>query len=163
MKISEYTDGLNLSRLVLIGVFLLVTGATTAMFAQAATGHLAAMHAPDAEVTVVNYESTDDGSLDLTLRIHNPTIKDLQLVNARMNVYVDGAQVSDGTTSSFEEGGTIEPGESKQVTVPLGLRDGGRERLQNADSEQITVRGKLRMSVIDEPVTVPIDGMEVAE
>jgi LEA14-like dessication related protein len=163
MKISQYIDERSIGHLALVGVFLLVTGATTAVFAQAATGHLAAMQAPETEVTVVNYEINDEGSLDLILRIHNPTIEDLELGNARMNMYVDGAQVSDGTTSSFDDGGTIETGETKQVTVPLGLRDDGSERLRNADPEAVTVRGQLRMYVVDEPVTVPIDGMEVAE
>lgn len=163
MNVSRYTDELSISRLVLVGVFLLVTGATTAMFAQAATGHLAAMQAPDTEVTVVDYEITDEESLELTLRIHNPTIEALELGNARMNVYVDGAQVSDGTTSSFDDGSAIEPDETRRVTIPLGLRDDGGERLRNADAEQITVSGQLRAYVVDEPVTVPIDGMEVAE
>ena len=163
MRISQYTDERSTGHLVLVGVFLLVTGVTTAMFAQAATGHLAAMQAPETEVTVVNYEINDEGSLDLTLRIHNPTIEDLRLGNARMNLYADGVQVTDGTTSSFDDGGTIEPDETRQVTVPLGLRDGGSERLQNTDPDAVTVRGQLRMYVIDESVTVPIDGMEVAE
>jgi len=163
MSVSRYTDERSTSHLVLVGVFLLVTGVTTAMFAQAATGHLAAMQAPETEVTVVNYEMNDEGSLDLTLRIHNPTIEDLRLGNARMNLYADGVQVTDGTTSSFDDGGTIEPDETRQVTVPLGLRDDGSERLRNTDPDAVTVRGQLRMYVIDEPVTIPIDGMEVAE
>lgn len=163
MNFPRNTDELTARRLVLVGSFLLVMGVTAAMFAQAATGHLAAMHATDTEVAIVDYEVSNEVTLDLTLRVHNPTIKDLDFGNARMNVYVDGAQVTDGTTSSFENGGSIEPSGTEQVTVSLGLRDGSGERLQNADPEQVTVSGRIRMYVVEEPVEVPIDDLGVSE
>lgn len=163
MKNSEGSGEPTTRRLVLLSVFLLVTAATAVVFAQASTGHLAAMHASDTEATVVDYDVDDEGALDLTLRVHNPTIEALELENVRMNVYADGAQVTDGTTASFGDDGTVEPDETERVTITLGLRDGGGERLRNADRGEITVRGRLRVYVVDERVDVRIDGMEVAE
>lgn len=155
-------DGHTLSpkALVVVGAFLVVSLATTAAFAQAITGHVAAMHAPSADVTVTGYEVTDD-RLELTVRFHNPAIRDVELSVAQLNVYVDGQQVSDGTTSRLET--TTVPSEvTETVTVPVGLREGGPERLRNADSGAIEIRGDLKVYVGDELVYVPVDQTGVA-
>lgn len=149
------------SRLVLIGTVLVVSLATTAVFAQAITGHIAAMHAPSADVVVTDYEVTDDDRLEVTVRFHNPATRKLDLEVARVNAYVDGEQVTDGTTSSLGDA-AVRSGETKPITWPLGLREGGPERLRNADPEQVEIRGKLKVKVVDELVYVPVGGMEVA-
>lgn len=161
MEVSTDPTELSTRRLVLVGAFLIVAGATAALFAQAATGHLAAMHVQGADATVVDYEVTDDGALDLTVRIHNPTVRDVELTGARMNVYVDGQQVTDGTTASIDDV-TVESGETKRVKIPLGLREAGDDRLRNADPDQLGVRGRLKIYVGDELVNLAIGGMEVA-
>jgi LEA14-like dessication related protein len=162
MKLPTARTELTTRRLVLVGTFLLVAGLTTVLFAQAVTGHLASMHVQGADVTVVDYDVTDDGGFDLTVRIHNPTVRDVELTGARMNAYVDGEQVTDGTTASMDLV-TIESDETKRVTIPLGLREGGADRLRNADPEQVEVRGALKVYVVDELVNVPVRGTGVAE
>jgi LEA14-like dessication related protein len=162
MKLPTARTELTTRRLVLVGTFLLVAGVTAALFAQAVTGHLASMHVEGADVTVVDYDVTDDGGLDLTLRIDNPTVRDVELVGGRINAYADGDQVTDGTTSSLDPI-TIESGETKQVTFPLGLRESGDDRLRNADPAQIEVRGALKVYVVEKMVHVPIRGLGVTE
>lgn len=159
MRVPDTRVELTPRRLVLVASFLLVSVATTAVFAQAMTGHLAAMHAPSADVTVVDYEVTDDDALDVTLRIHNPTVKDFELDSARINFYVDGVQVTEGVTSRFDDG-TVEPDETKRVTISLGFREGGGDQLRNADSEQVEIRGMLRVYVVDERVDVQVADAE---
>lgn len=158
MRVPSTRVELTPRRLVLVGSFLLVSVATTAVFAQAMGGHLAAMHAPSADVTVVDYEVTDDDALDVTLRVHNPTVKDFELDSVRLNYYVDGEQVTEGVTVWFD-GVTVEPDETKRVTISLGFRDGA-DRFRNADSEQVETRGMLRVYVVDERVTVPVADTE---
>lgn len=161
MKRPAARGQLTTRRLLLVGTFLLVAGVTTALFAQAVTGHLAAMHVEEADVTVVEYDVTEDGGLDLTVRVHNPTVRDVELSGARMNVYVDGEQVTDGTTASIDPV-TVASGETKRVTIPLGLREDGADRLRDADPERMGSRGSLKVYVVDELVHVPVGGMEVA-
>lgn len=148
--------------LVLASVYLIVAGATAVLFAQAATGHLAAMHVQGADATVVDYSVTDDGSLELAVRIDNPTVRDVELTGARLNAYVDGEQVTDGTTARLDDV-TIESGETERVLIPLGLREGGPDAVRSAAPEELEVRGQLKVFVDDELVNVPIDGVEVAE
>jgi LEA14-like dessication related protein len=159
MRVPDTHRELTTRRLLLVGSFLLVSVATTAVFAQAMTGHLAAMHAPSMEVTVTDYEVTDDDALDVTLNVHNPTMKELDLEAARVNIYIDGEQMTDGVTSRFGDV-TVEPDETKQVTISRGFREGGADRLRNADPEQVEIRGMLRVYVVNEKVDVPVDGME---
>ncbi len=146
----------------LVGAFVLVFGATTVAFAQAASGHLAAIHAPNADVTVVDYEVTDDGLLDVTLRVHNPTVRAIAVPVAQMNAYVDGEQVSDGTTTRLD-GVAVGSGATRNVTVPLDLREGGAERLASADAGQVSVEGQLKGKVGSETVYVSLDGAEGGE
>ena len=144
-------------RLVLVGSFLLVSVATTAVFAQAMTGHLAAMGAPGSDVTIVDYEVTDD-ALDVTLRIHNPTMKEFDLVSARVRANVDGELVTVATRAMLD--GIVQSGETKTVTVRLDFREGGEERFRNADPDQIEMEGMIRVQITEEQVSVPVDGME---
>lgn len=145
-------------RLAVIATFLVVFGATAVAFAGAVTGHLAAMHASGSDVTIVDYEVTDDDRLELTLRVHNPTLRDVDIGRAQLNAYVDGEQVTDGTTTRFEA--TVPSEETTNVTVRLGLREGGAERLRNADAGAISVEGQLRGFVVEEQVYLPLDGWE---
>lgn len=162
MRALDSRAAMTTSRLLIVGAFLVVTLVTTAAFAQAVTGHLAAMHAPSADVAVVGYEVTDDDTLEVTLRVHNPTIEEFELGTARMNAYVEGDQVTDGTTSSFADV-AVRPDETKRVTVPLGLREGVADSIRDADPGRIEIRGKLRVFVVDEMVYVPVAETEVSE
>ena len=145
-------------RLLLVGSFLLVSVATTAVFAQAMTGHLAAMHAPSADVTVADYEVTDDDALHVTLRVHNPTMKEFELVYIRVRANVDGELVTVATRSMLD--GALQSGETKTVTVRLEFRDGGAETFRNAGPDQIEFEGTIRVRIVEEMVFVPVDGME---
>lgn len=145
---------------VLIAAFAAVTLATTVVFAQAITGHVAAKHAASADVVITDYEVTDD-RLELTVRFHNPAIRDVDLHVAQVNAYVDGEMVSDGTVSRLDEV-TIPSEETRTVTLPIDLREGGAERLRNADPDRIEVRGLLKVLVVDETVHVRVDGTEVS-
>lgn len=147
---------LTTGRLLLVSAFLLVSIATTGLFAQAMTGHLAAMHAPSADVTVSDYEITEDRTLELALRFHNPTVGDLELGSALVNVYVDGEMVTDGTTTSFGDV-TVPAGGTRTVTGELGLREGTADSLRNADPEQIETKGRIKVYVIDEMVYVNVE------
>lgn len=155
MRVPDSPAGLSTRRLALVAVFLVVFGATTVAFAQAVTGHVAAMHAPSSDVTVVDYEVTDDDHLRLTLRIHNPTMKDLQLTVAQLNAYVGGEQATDGTTTRFDA--VVPSGETTSVTLRLGLETGGPDLLRDADSSQVAFEGRLKAYVVDERVYVPVD------
>ncbi|WP_132057552.1 hypothetical protein [Halorussus amylolyticus] len=148
------------ARHLLVGAFLVVAVATAAMFAQAATGHVASMHATSANVTVADYDVTDGDRLDLTLRVHNPTIRDLELGPALVNAYVDGEQTTDGTTTTFD-GGPIPADETVEITGTLGLREAGGDRLRSAD--RVEVRGRLKVFVGDELIYVRVDTVGVSE
>lgn len=153
---SDNPPELTTGRLLLVGAFLLVSVATTGMFVQTMTGHLAAMHAPSADVTVSDYEIVEDRTLELSLRFHNPTVGDLELGPALMNVYVDEEMVTDGTTTSFGDV-TVPAGETRTVTGELGLREGTADALRNADPEQIETKGRIQVYVVDEMVYVNVE------
>ena len=157
MRVPSTRVELTPKRLVLVGSFLLVSVATTAVFAQAMTGHLVAMHAPSADVTVADYEITDD-ALDVTLRVHNPTMKEFELVYTKVRANVDGDLVTVGTRVMLD--GVVPAGETKTVTVRLDFRDGGAETFRNADPDQIEMEGTIRVQIVEELVYVPVDGME---
>lgn len=159
MRVPDSRAELSTRRLVLVGVFLVVLGATTVTFAQAVSGHLAAMHAPSSDATVVDYEVGDDDRLHLTLQIYNPTVKDLRFEAAQLNAYVDGEQATDGTVTRFDA--VVGSEETKNVTIRLGLRDGGADRLRDADPASVEIAGRLEAYVVDEQVYVPLDGGEV--
>lgn len=146
------------TRRLLVVAYLLVALVTTAAFAQAVTGHLAAMHAPSAEPSVVDYEVTDEGALDVTLHVHNPTMRDLELVSSRVRANVDGELSTVATRTILD--GVVPSGETKEVTVRLDFREGGEERFRNAGPEQITMEGTLKVRIVEEIVSVQIEGME---
>jgi len=157
MRVPERTT----KRVALAGAFLLVFGVTTVTFAQAVSGHIAAMQAPSADVTAVDYEVTDDG-LDVTLQVHNPTTEAIAVPVAQVNAYVDDEMVSEGTSTRLD-GVAVDSGATQNVTVPLDFRDGGLERLQTADAGQVEVRGQLKSKVVEETVYLSVDRTEVDE
>lgn len=157
MKLSISSAELTTRRLLVVGVFLLVTLVTTAAFAQAMTGHLVAMHAPNADVTVADYEVTDD-ALDVTLHVHNPTMKDLELVSSRVRANVDGELVTVATRTMLD--GVAPSGETQAVTVRLDFREGGEERFRNAGPDQIEMSGMIKVRIVEEQISVRIQGME---
>lgn len=157
MVASDTHPELTTRRLLLVGAFLLVSVATTAVFAQTMTGHVAAMQAPSADVTVADYEIVEDRTLELSLRFHNPTLRGLELGPALVNVYVDGEAVTDGTTTSLGDV-TVPAGETRTVTGEFGLREGSADALRNADAEQIEMKGRIKAFVADEMVYVNVDG-----
>lgn len=161
MRVPDSRAELSTRRLALVAAFLLVFGATTVAFAQAVTGHLAAMHAPTSDVTVADYEVTDDDALRVTFQIHNPTTKDLDLSVGQLNAYVDGEQVTDGTTTPLT--GTVPSGETENVPVTLDLRDGGADRLRNADHESVSIEGRIQAYIVDEMVYLSVDSTEEDE
>lgn len=144
----------------LVVAFLVLTLVTTAAFAQAMTGHVASMHAPSAEATAVEYAVTDDDRLEVTLRIHNPTIREFELVSSSVRARVDGELVTEATRTMLD--GRVPAGESKRVTARLDFREGGAERLRSADSARVEVEGRIRVRIGEELVLVEIDGAEVA-
>lgn len=149
------------TRLLLVGAFLVVALVTTAAFAQALTGHVASMHAPSADATVVGYELTDDDRLEVTLRVSNPTMKAYELESSSVRVTVDGELVTEGTRTMLDA--TVPAGESKRATARLDFREGGVERFRSADSGRIGVEGRIRLKIVEEPVLVDVDDSEVAE
>lgn len=154
MRVPGTPPELTTRRLVLVASFLLASVATTAVFAQAMTGHLAAMHAPSADVTVADYEVTDDGTLDVTLRIHNPTMKELELVSSRVRANVDGELVTVATRILLD--GTVPSGETKTVTVPLEFREGGEERFRSVGPDRIEMEGQIKVQIVEELVSVTV-------
>lgn len=157
MRLPTDRVQLTTKRLVLVGAFLVVAGFTTVLFAQAVTGHHASMHAPSTDVTITDYEVTDDG-LDVTLRVQNPTMKELTLVSSRVRATVDGELVTVATRTILD--GVVGPGETKTLTVRLDFRDGGAERFRNAGSDRIEMEGSIKIQIVEEDITVPVDGME---
>lgn len=152
---------LTTRRLVLVGAFVLVAGVTTVLFAQAVTGHLASMHAPSADVTITDYEVTDDDdALDVTLRVHNPTMKEFELVSGRIRANVDSELVTVAVRNLLDD--VVPPGETKTVTVRLDFREGGEERFRNAGPDRIEMEGTIKVKIVEEQVSVPLDGMEGA-
>ncbi|WP_137287138.1 LEA type 2 family protein [Halorussus salinisoli] len=156
MRLPESRAEMTTKRLLLVGSFLLVSVVTTAAFAQAVTGHLAAMHAPSADVTVVGHEVVDD-RLDVTVRVHNPTVKNLELGTVLVNVYVGGEQVTDGTTSRTRDDVTVPPHETERVTFPLRLREGMADRFRDADPAEVEMRGRIDAYVVEEMVYLSVE------
>jgi len=156
MRVPELTT----RRIVLVGTFLCLLGGTSVAFAQVTTGHLAAMHVQSSEITVVDYEVTDDHRLRLTVRMQNPTAKDVDVGTAQLNAYVDGEQVTDGTVTRLDDA-SVPAEETADLTISLGLRDGVADRLRNADPEQVEIQGRFKVYVVEEMVYVSLDGMEV--
>ena len=148
------------SRLLVVGAFLLVTLVTTAAFAQAMTGHVASMHAPSADATVTDYAVTDDDRLEVTLRIHNPTMKEFELVSSSVRARVDGELVTVARRTMLD--GTVPSGGTKNVTVRLDFRDGGEERFRSAESDRIGLEGRLNVRIVEERVLVTIDDEEAS-
>lgn len=158
MRLSINSAELTTRRLLVVGGFLVVALVTTAAFAQAMTGHLGAMHAPNADVTIVDYEVTDDDALDVTLRVHNPTMKEFELVSSRVRANVDGELVTIATRTMLD--GVVPSGETKAVTVRLDFREDGEEKFRNAGPDQIEMEGMLKVQIVEEQVSVTIEGME---
>lgn len=158
MRVPELTT----RRIVLVGAFLFLLGGTSVAFAQVTTGHLASMQVQSSEITVVDYEVTDDDRLRLTVRMHNPTAKDVDVGTAQLNAYVDGEQATDGTVTRLDDV-TVPSEETSDVTILLGLADGSADRLRDADAEQVEIEGRFKMYVVEEMVYVSLDGMEVDE
>ena len=155
MRVPEFTA----KRVALASAFLLVFGATTVAFGQTVSGHVAAMQAPSADVTVVDYEVTDDGGLDVTLQVHNPTMKAIGIPVAQINAYVDDELISEGTSTRLD-GVSVDAGSTGNVTVPLDLRDGGMERLRSADAGQVEIRGQFKSKIVKETVYISVDRTE---
>ncbi|WP_115862318.1 hypothetical protein [Halorussus litoreus] len=156
MRVPELTT----RRIVLVGTFLCLFGGTSVAFAQVTTGHLAAMHVQSSEITVIDYEVADDDKLHLTVRMHNPTTKDVDVGTAQLNAYVDGEQVTDGTTTRLDDA-SVPSEETTDLKIPLELRDGVADRLRNADPEQVEIEGRFKTYVVEEMVYVSLDGTEV--
>lgn len=148
---------LTVGRLLLVSTFLLLSVATTAVFAQAMTGHLASMHAPSTDVTVSDHEISENRTLELTLRLHNPTVGDLELGSALLNVYVDGEMITDGTSTSSFGDVTVPSGETRTVTGELRLREGTVGRLRNADPERIETKGRIKVYVVNEMIYINVE------
>lgn len=157
MRLPSSPSELTTRHLVVVA-YLVVALVTTAIFAQAVTGHHATMQAPTTDVTVVDYETTDDGALDVTLRVHNPTTKEFELVSSRIRANVDGELVTVATRAMLD--GVVSPDETKSVTVRLDFREGGEERFRNADPDQIEFEGTIRVRIVEELISVRVSETE---
>ena len=160
MRVLDDSAELTTKRFLVVA-FLVVTLVTTAAFAQAMAGHVASMHAPSADATVVEYAVTDDDRLEATLRIHNPTVKEFELVSGSVRARVDGELVTVGTRTMLD--GSVPAGETKNVTVRLDFREGGAGRFRSADPDRIEMEGRVKVQIVEEQVLVQIDDAEVAE
>lgn len=158
MRVPERTT----KRVALAGAFLLVFSVTTVAFAQAVSGHIAAMQAPSADVTAVDYEVTDDDGLDVTLQIDNPTTKAIAIPTAQVNAYLGDRILSEGTSVRLD-GASVDAKSTENVTVPLDFREGGLERFRSADAGQVEIRGQLKSKVVEETVYLSVDRTEVDE
>lgn len=159
MSVLDDSAEMTTGRLVVVA-FLAVTLVTTAAFAQVMTGHVAAMQAPSADVVVTDYRVTDDERLEVSLGVHNPTIREFELVSSSLRARVDGELVTEATRTMLD--GTVPSGGTEEVTVRLDFREGGAERFRTADSDRIGLEGRFRVAVGEELVLVEIEGSEVA-
>ncbi|WP_440008755.1 hypothetical protein [Halomicrococcus sp. SG-WS-1] len=158
MSASTARSVLRPERPLLVFVFVLVSLVTVWLFVPTMLGHAAVTNADNVDVTATDARVTDDGrTLAVAFQIHNPTHRAISVSAALVHVYDGDARVSDGTTTPFQR--TVVPaGETRTVTLGIGIRDGYEERVrQGTDDRGFRYSGKLRGTIADRTVDVDVD------
>lgn len=162
-RLSLRATVLRPNRPFVVAAFTLTAVVTVWLFVPTMFGHIAVMNSDAVEVSATDYAVSDDGEqLLVTFEVNNPTRRSIKLYNGLLYPRAaDGTRLSDGTTSPLETVTVVPSGETKTVTVVIGVRKGAGDRVRNAiESGSITLSGKLNGRISDAEVEIPVQEAE---
>lgn len=141
-------------RTLLVVAFVLAFGVTAVVFAQAATGYVAAYHVSFTDATVTDY-ATDPGEEAVEIRVDNPSNRAIRVTAVTVNAYEGEQVLTEGGRQVLSEPVEVPPDGARTVTVPLSVQPEHRDRFRQ--SEAVTVDGRLVVELGDDRQFVDVE------
>ncbi|MFB6221629.1 MAG: hypothetical protein ABEH90_09335 [Halolamina sp.] len=151
----------------LSGSFLVVLVLTGVLFASVFPAYLTLNATHQVEMSTTGYALSDDGSeLTVTLELTNPLPDDIA-IESQSGTWEVGVAVGEERYSTLNgadvEGGTLESGETEQLTLTFVIKEERRDEIRSAlDAGEVILIGRLDAAVVDAKTQLEVSGIEVS-
>jgi LEA14-like dessication related protein len=143
-----------------LGSFALFVLVFAASFGYTMQSYDAYLDAKPLDATVTGYElqeSTDEPTLAVTVRVHNPTQRPIVVEGADLTGTIGDRKVARERPSEFPAK-TIEPGTTETVRVPFWIYEHSESTIERLRNDDLDVGGFLEARVVDRKIEIDVTG-----